>query len=162
MRLQFKIVGARRGPAPSPSPFASVTDWMLPSTPLKRWAFLKHNCAKTLQWAARLQLHWKDALFKLASVMDTSIPIWSASTTAYGYVCSMAWTTGIFPGWTGYFPREKSGELEGKILLAHYLLRLVAESQATWVLFLMNAETLCSTSVILRGTEPVSASQCSL
>ena len=31
----------------------------------------------------------------------------------------MVRTTGIFPGWTGYFPREKSGEFEGKILLAH-------------------------------------------
>ena len=86
MRLQFKIVGARRGPAPSPSPLVSVTDWMLPSTPLKRCAFLKHNCTKTLQWVARLQPHWKDALFKLASVTDTSITIWSALTTSYGYV----------------------------------------------------------------------------
>ena len=31
----------------------------------------------------------------------------------------MVRTTGIFPGWTGYFPREKSGEFEGKIRLAH-------------------------------------------
>ena len=36
-------------------------------------------------------------------------------------------------------------------------LRLVAESQSTWVWFLMSAETLCSASAILRGTEPVSA-----
>ena len=28
-------------------------------------------------------------------------------------------TTGIFPGWTGFFPREKSGEFEGEIRLAH-------------------------------------------
>ena len=34
-------------------------------------------------------------------------------------LCRMARTTGIFPGWTGYFPREISGEFEGKILLAH-------------------------------------------
>ena len=33
--------------------------------------------------------------------------------------CGMARTTRIFPGWTGYFPREISGEFEGKILLAH-------------------------------------------
>ena len=39
MRLQFKIVGVLSGQAPSPSPFASVTDWMLPSTPLKRCIF---------------------------------------------------------------------------------------------------------------------------
>ena len=36
-------------------------------------------------------------------------------------------------------------------------LRLVAESRATWVRFLKSAETLCSASAILRGTEPVSA-----
>ena len=35
MRLQFKIVSTRSGPAPSLSPFAPVTDWMRPSTPLK-------------------------------------------------------------------------------------------------------------------------------
>ena len=35
MRLQFKILGTRSGPAPSLSPFAPVTDWMRPSTPLK-------------------------------------------------------------------------------------------------------------------------------
>ena len=34
-------------------------------------------------------------------------------------ICRMAQTTGIFPGWTGYVPREKSGKVEGKILLAH-------------------------------------------
>ena len=33
----------------------------------------------------------------------------------------MVRTTGIFPGWTGYFPREKSGEFKGKIRLAHVL-----------------------------------------
>ena len=31
----------------------------------------------------------------------------------------MARTTGIFPGWTGKIPREKSGEFEGKIRLDH-------------------------------------------
>ena len=36
-------------------------------------------------------------------------------------------------------------------------LRLVAESRATWIWFMMSAETLCSASAILRGTEPVSA-----
>ena len=36
-------------------------------------------------------------------------------------------------------------------------LRLVAESRATWVRLMMNAETLCCASAILRGTEPVSA-----
>ena len=54
----------------------------------------------------------------------------------------MVWTTGIFPGWTGYFPREKSGEFEGKIRLAHKhcplakrLARLVLhrKSQCWWV-----------------------------
>ena len=30
-------------------------------------------------------------------------------------LCSMAQATGIFPGWTGYFPRKKSGEFQGKI-----------------------------------------------
>ena len=35
------------------------------------------------------------------------------------WLCRMALTTGIFPGWTGYFPRKKSGEFEGKIRLAH-------------------------------------------
>ena len=38
----------------------------------------------------------------------------------------MARTTGIFPGWTGYFPRKKSGEFEGKIRLAHPLPVLAA------------------------------------
>ena len=52
---------ARSGPAPSPSPFASVTDLMRPSTSLKRCVFLKHNCTTTLQCVARLPLHWKDA-----------------------------------------------------------------------------------------------------
>ena len=33
-------------------------------------------------------------------------------------------------------------------------LRLVVESLATWVLFFMSAETLCSVSAILRNTEP--------
>ena len=32
MLLQFKIVGTPHWPAPSPSPLASVTDWMLLST----------------------------------------------------------------------------------------------------------------------------------
>ena len=36
-------------------------------------------------------------------------------------------------------------------------LRLVAESWATWVQFLISAEFLCSPSAILRGTEPVRA-----
>ena len=35
------------------------------------------------------------------------------------WLCGMVRTTGIFPGWTGYFPREISCEFEGKILLAH-------------------------------------------
>ena len=35
------------------------------------------------------------------------------------WLCRMARTTGIFPCWTGYFPRKKSGEFEGKIQLAH-------------------------------------------
>ena len=39
----------------------------------------------------------------------------------------MVRTTGIFPGWTGYFPREKSGEFEGKIQLDH----LSCQSYAT-------------------------------
>ena len=73
MHLRSKIVGVLSGQAPSPSPFASVTDWMLPSTPLKRCVFLKYNCTKTLQWVARLQRHLKDALFKLALVIDTSM-----------------------------------------------------------------------------------------
>ena len=38
-----------------------------------------------------------------------------------------------------------------------YWLRQVAEILATWVLFLMSDETLCSALAILRGTEPVSA-----
>ena len=37
------------------------------------------------------------------------------------------------------------------------MVKLVAESRVTWVQFLMSAETLCSASAILRGTEPVSA-----
>ena len=36
-------------------------------------------------------------------------------------------------------------------------IRLAAESPATWDPFLLSAETLCSASAILRGTEPVSA-----
>ena len=36
------------------------------------------------------------------------------------WLCRMARTTGIFPGWTGYFPREKSGEFERRIRLAHF------------------------------------------
>ena len=109
MRLQFKIVGARRGPAPSPSPFASVTDWMRPSTPLKRCAFLKHNCTKTLQWVARLQPQWKDALFKLASVTDTSITIWSAP-----MVMSYGPNNRNFPGLDRIFPEGKIRRIRGK------------------------------------------------
>ena len=40
------------------------------------------------------------------------------------WLCRMAQTIGIFPGWTGYFPREKSGKFEGKIWLAHILFRM--------------------------------------
>ena len=43
------------------------------------------------------------------------------------WLCRMARTTGIFPGWTGFFPREKSGEFEGKIRLAH-----AARHRAVW------------------------------
>ena len=53
MRRQFKIICARSGPAPTPSPFASVTDRNRPSTPLKSCIFLKHNCTKTLQCGLR-------------------------------------------------------------------------------------------------------------
>ena len=117
MRLQLKIVGVRRWPAPSLSPFASVTDWMLPSTPLKRCVFLKQNCTKTLQWVARLQPHWNDALFKLASVLDISMyhnNHWHMNCMDH-CLCfgRMARTTGIFPGWTGYFQRKNPANLGG-------------------------------------------------
>ena len=69
----LKSVVAHRCPASSPSPFASVMNWKLPSAPLNRCIFLKHNCTKILQWVASLQPHWKDVLFKLVSVTDISM-----------------------------------------------------------------------------------------
>ena len=37
----LKTAGACLGSAPGPSPFVSVTNWVLPSTPLNRYIFLK-------------------------------------------------------------------------------------------------------------------------
>ena len=59
------------------------------STPLSRCVFLEQSYTKTLQRVARLQIHEKDVLFKLASVKDISMnhnnnmKPWK---TAYDYV----------------------------------------------------------------------------
>ena len=54
---QSTVLGGVQGPAPSLSPFASVTDWMQRSAPLNRCILPKHNCTKTLRRVARLQPH---------------------------------------------------------------------------------------------------------
>ena len=91
--------------------------------------FPKHNCTKTLQWVARLQTHWKDALFKLASVTDTSmITILSSWTTAL----PMAWATGFPPLFSRFFLRKKSCKVEGKIQLACNLPQ-ERESALIWI-----------------------------
>ena len=103
---------------PLPFLFASVKHWMLPSTPLNICAFLKHNGTKTLQRVARLQSHWKDALFKLALVTETSMNhnknhhyrIWNTLTTAYGHVLCCS----ITPGCTGFFQGENPAKLRRK------------------------------------------------
>ena len=103
-----KIQNCRRWPAPSPSPFCSSYRLYAALNSTEEMCFPQTQLHKDTM-VARLQTHSKDALFKLASVTDTSM-------NHNNYVkrlenclelCCLARTTGIFLGWTGYFLRKK-------------------------------------------------------
>ena len=103
-----KIQNCRRWPAPSPSPYCSSYRLYAALNSTEEMCFPQTQLHKDTM-VARLQTHSKDALFKLASVTDTSM-------NHNNYVkrlenclelCCLARTTGIFLGWTGYFLRKK-------------------------------------------------------
>ena len=95
-----------------------------------------------------------DALFKLASVTDTSMNhnkhmkrfdhcLW---------LCSVAWTTWIFLGWTGHFPRKNFGKFDsargkscsGLLRLDCYVPYLFSDER--WGLMCKHHNWYCSTA----------------
>ena len=85
---------------------------------LNRCCFASYHCTKTIQWVASLQPNWTAAFLKLASVTDTSMNL-----VPWPMVMLYGPNDRNFFGLDRIFPKEKirkkSGEFEGKILLAH-------------------------------------------
>ena len=112
--------------AHSPFPFASVTDWMLPSTP-RTDAFPQIQLQRDTTVGCKVATPLERCVVHVGlchAVTDTSMNHnkYMKSLDHCLWLCQMAWTTRIFPGWTRFFPRQKPwGKFERKILLAHLL-----------------------------------------
>ena len=121
MCLQFEIVCARSGQALSPSPFASVTDWMQPSIPLKRCGAdaLSSNTIAQQHYSGLQGCNPTEKMHYLSWPRSRTHPQPIEELRPLPMVMSYGPSNRIFPSFYRIFP----GEFEGKIQLAHTPIR---------------------------------------